>query len=201
MEIIPILFLSFTLASGVILPFLFGSSFASLFATTIMIALFTYYEFTTLLLTKKDPLTGLLNRQAYYADSAKDKDSITALISIDMNGLKSINDNQGHTAGDKAIATLAECLQKAAKRRQSCYRVGGDEFLVLCRKNTLEEVQGYIERVRRLVNETPYSCSIGYSYSANHDKSIDALIRESDEMMYLDKQRHYETSGIDRRKR
>ena len=89
--------------------------------------MFIYYVFSILQVTKKDPLTGLLNRQAYYSDISSEPEEITALVSIDMNGLKTINDNEGHEAGDKAIATVAECFIRAAKRKQTVYRIGGDE--------------------------------------------------------------------------
>lgn len=201
MEIVPIVFLSLTLASGVILPFFLGKDFASIFCTTIIIALFTYYEFSTLSLTKKDPLTGLLNRQAYYADSAHDKSSITVLVSVDMNGLKTINDKEGHAAGDKAIISLALCLNKSLRRWQACYRVGGDEFLILCRKSSEEDARELVKRIRGNVSLTPYSCSIGYSYSPGGTKPIDDMIKESDAMMYRDKEKFYQETGKERRGR
>lgn len=82
------------------------------------------------MLTQKDSLTGLLNRQAYYADVDSERQSITAIVSLDMNGLKVINDNLGHSAGDEALVTLSLCFMKALKRRQSGYRIGGDEFVI-----------------------------------------------------------------------
>ena len=60
-EIVPIIFLAFAYASGLILPFVFGKSFSQIFCTTIMIALFVYYVFSFHQLSKKDPLTGVLN--------------------------------------------------------------------------------------------------------------------------------------------
>ena len=91
MEIIPIAFMAFCLASGLILPFIFQADYASIFCIIIAIAVFAYYEFTIIQLTKKDSLTGLLNRHAYFADINNDPKSISALISIDMNGLKKLN--------------------------------------------------------------------------------------------------------------
>ena len=64
MEIVPIVFLAVALSSGVIFPFVFGPDFAQIFCTIIAVSLFIYYVFTVLQLTKKDALTGLLNRQA-----------------------------------------------------------------------------------------------------------------------------------------
>ncbi|MCR4961476.1 MAG: diguanylate cyclase [Lachnospiraceae bacterium] len=67
-----------------------------------------YYLSLYVLTAKEDTLTHLLNRQCYYADSEKEKDMITAVVSVDMNDLKKINDTHGHDAGDKALKTVAE---------------------------------------------------------------------------------------------
>ena len=129
-----------------------------------------------------------------------DPSGITALVSIDMNGLKHINDTHGHAAGDEALVSLALCFVQAAKSRQSVYRIGGDEFLIICRHGTEEEVLQLIDRIKKNVAETPYSCAIGYSFSENHQKSISEMLRESDEGMYAAKAEYYRTAGIDRRR-
>ena len=200
MEIIPIVFLCVALLSGLLFPFVFGKAYANIFCTTIAVALFVYYEFMLLQLTKKDSLSGLLNRQAFYADLTKNPEDLSAVLSIDMNGLKAINDTDGHAAGDKAISTLGLCFQRALKRRQVAYRIGGDEFVILCRRCSHDELTQLLERIRRSVAETPYSCAVGYSETADGSKSADALLQESDEMMYAEKARHYAAAGLDRRK-
>lgn len=197
-EIIPICFLAFAFASGLILPFIIGKEYSKIFCTTIAISLFVYYVFQILQLTKKDALTGLLNRQAYYAATRTTRD-ITALLSIDMNGLKVINDTGGHYEGDVALETLAMCFFKAAKNNMQVYRLGGDEFVILCRKTSKEELQNLLQRINKNVAETEYSCSIGYSFSSNASKTIDEMVKESDEMMYQNKAKYYQNKGIDRR--
>lgn len=194
-ERVPIIFFCFAFFSGIIMPFLIGSDYLQLFCATIAIAMFVYYVFTILQVTKKDPLTGLLNRQAYYSDTSSEPEEITALVSIDMNGLKKINDTEGHIAGDKAISTLANCFLRAVKRKQTVYRVGGDEFVVVCRKLPEEEVIELTKRIHKLVAETPYSCSVGYGYSKDGKKPIDVLLSESDENMYAEKQEYYKKTG------
>ena len=198
-ERVPIIFFGFAFLSGIILPFLIGSEYSQLFCSTIAIAMFIYYVFSILQVTKKDPLTGLLNRQAYYSDISGEPEEISALVSIDMNGLKAINDTEGHEAGDKAISTIAECFFRATKRRQTVYRIGGDEFVIVCRKVPEEEVIELTKRIHQLVGETPYSCSVGYGYSKDGKKPIDDLLRESDESMYFEKQQYYEKTGKARR--
>ena len=190
-EIAPIVFLAIALASGVIFPFVFGAKFAQIFCTIITVSLFIYYVFTILELSKKDALTGLLNRQAYYVETRRDYKDITAIVSLDMNGLKTINDTQGHAAGDEALTTLALCFAKACRARQSAYRMGGDEFIIVCRKTPKEEVIALIERIEKYVSETKYTCSIGYSYHEEGTINLEDLLKESDEKMYSDKADYY----------
>lgn len=198
-EIIPIVFLAFALSTGLFLPFIIGKDYSKIFCLTISIALFVYYVFLILQLTKKDALTGLLNRQAYYAFIKSHQKDITAVVSIDMNGLKTINDNEGHIAGDIALTTLANCFTKASKDNQFVYRLGGDEFIIICRKTSEEELKQLVADIKKNVAETKYSCSLGYCYSADENKDLVALVKESDTLMYADKARYYKKTGIDRR--
>ena len=200
-ETIPIIFLGFALSTGLIMPFVYGSLYSQLFCTIISIALYVYYVFLILQVTKKDPLTGLLNRQAYYADLDSDPEGIRALVSIDLNGLKTINDTYGHEAGDEALSAFSDCLIRSLKSGQSGYRIGGDEFMIICRTNSLSEVTELVRRIHSNVSETKYKCSIGYSYSANGEKSVSDLKKESDAMMYQEKAKFYTNSGQDRRQR
>lgn len=191
-EIAPIVFLSIALTSGVVFPFVFGSKFAEIFCTIIAAALFIYYVFTILELAKKDALTGVLNREAYYIETRRDYKDITAIISLDMNGLKTINDTYGHAAGDESLITLAFCFTKAIRvAKQSVYRMGGDEFVIVCRKTSKEEVIALIERIENNIAETKYTCSIGYSYHEEGTIKLEDLLKESDEKMYSDKADYY----------
>ena len=194
-EIFPIVFLCFAFATGLILPFVLGKDYYQIFCVTVTIALFVYYVFLILQLTEKDALTGLLNRQSFYASISKDAKDINGLINIDMNGLKAINDLEGHAAGDTALATLAFCFMQAATGKDSIYRLGGDEFVIVCRRTSEEDVKKLIQRIRAKVSDTRYSCSIGYSYSVDEIKDIDEMMKKADEMMYKDKQEYYSKPG------
>ena len=199
-DIIPVVFLAFAFSTGLIFPFIIGKEYSKIFTTTIAIALFVYYVFLILQLTKRDALTGLLNRQAYYSainDRAKD---ITGVVSIDMNGLKTINDTLGHLAGDEAITTLAACFNKSVKFRQKVYRIGGDEFIILCFKNKEEDITKLVSSINTNVTETKYTCSIGYYFDASVDKNVENMIKISDERMYKNKNEYYLKNGIERRK-
>lgn len=200
-EIIPIVFLAFAFASGLIFPFIFGTAFAGIFCTTIMIALFVYYVFSIHQLSKIDPLTGVLNLQAFYTESAVNPEDITALISLDMNGLKEINDTQGHAAGDRALVAVAECFMGELNGRQAIYRIGGDEFVIICRKASRSDVENLIEQIQGKMAKTKYSSAIGYSYSEDGKKSVNEMLRESDGNMYAAKAKYYSDTRTDRRRR
>ena len=194
-EIIPIVFLAFSLLTGMVFPLIVGKEYSKIFCTTIAIALFVYYVFLILQLTKKDALTGLLNRQAYYAYIDNYYKDITAIVSIDMNGLKRINDTYGHLAGDEAIITVASCIFKSAKIKQAVFRVGGDEFIIICKKTNEKELLDLINNIRYSMTSTNYSVSIGYKYSTDSNKDIENMVKESDEMMYKDKLEYYARTG------
>ena len=199
-DLFPVAFFSLALGSMVILPFFIRQAYSQIFCKTISIALFAYYLFSIQNLTRIDSLTGVLNRQACYAELETDPEGITALVSIDMNGLKEINDTHGHAAGDEALTTLALCFTQAAKAHQSVYRIGGDEFLVICRQGSPEEVLQLVERIRKNVSATKYSCSIGYSCAGESRKSVSEMMKESDEMMKYKKASYYQEIGVDRRR-
>ena len=194
-EILPIIFLTIALTSGLVFPFIFGSKFSQMFCTIMATSLFIYYVFTILELAKKDALTGVLNREAYYVETRRDYKDITAIISLDMNGLKRINDTMGHAAGDEALVTLALCFMKAVKVRQSVYRMGGDEFVIVCRKTSEEEVKDLVRKIEENIAKTKYSCSIGYSYHNEGTIKLADLLRESDENMYSCKADFYKNKN------
>ena len=194
-EILPIIFLTIALTSGLVFPFIFGSKFSQMFCTIMATSLFIYYVFTILELAKKDALTGVLNREAYYVETRRDYKDITAIISLDMNGLKRINDTMGHAAGDEALVTLALCFMKAVKVRQSVYRMGGDEFVIVCRKTSEEDVKDLVRKIEENIAKTKYSCSIGYSYHNEGTIKLADLLRESDENMYSCKADFYKNKN------
>ena len=99
-----------------------------------------------------------------------------------------------------ALVTLALCFHRALKSRQFAYRIGGDEFVILCRKTSQEEMKALIGRIERSVGETKYDCAVGYSYSADGKKPVEDMLRESDMMMYAAKERFYRERGRDRRR-
>ncbi len=176
-------------------PIVWGDQFQHWFATTIAIGVFVYYCFLTRRLTHKDALTGLLNRHCYYVDLEKSPNDISALVSIDMNGLKRINDECTHQEGDRALAALADCFTKAAYPSQRVYRVGGDEFMIICHNTAPAEVEDLARRIRDNVKRTKYSCAVGYC-CREYGMSLDEVFRIADERMYEEKEEYHRQEAL-----
>ena len=134
---------------------------------------------------KRDALTKVLNRHCFYRDAEKYKDKMVAVLSVDLNNLKRINDSEGHAAGDVAIFTTAECIRKKLIKGCFLYRTGGDEFMVLCPKHAAnkEQLQKMMESVYEEMKKTPYRCSIGMAEYIPGE-SFDTLCARADEAMY-----------------
>lgn len=158
--------------------------YSTLFASILLI----YYLSLYVLTAKEDTLTHLLNRQCYYADSVKLKDKIVAVVSVDMNDLKKINDTEGHDAGDTAIKTIADCLIKTSMssiKNKSVYRIGGDEFAIFYMGKTEEEVHADIDAMRARISMTPYECAFGCEMVTDAD--IERTMQVADRRMYANK--------------
>lgn len=101
-----------------------------------------------------DPLTGLFNRRALDRDLPREiavaerHGRRLSLLTADVDGLKKINDRQGHTVGDGALRALAGALRAALRAGDSAYRVGGDEFVVLLPGMGPGDISQFITRIR-----------------------------------------------------
>ena len=158
---------------------------------------------------KTDALTGLLSRYAY--NNALDKyttdmpESLVA-FSIDINGLKRVNDTLGHEAGDELICGAAACIKNVFDEVGSCYRTGGDEFIVLASMSKKEAVK-CVQDIEKLTKNWTGSLvdslalSVGYALLEEHKGfSCSELIQAADKQMYMDKDEYYRNTKIDRRK-
>ena len=166
----------------------------------IMISSIFFFVFLHSHDNRTDPLTALGNRFAFYDDIESRNKSITAVASLDMNGLKRINDTQGHAAGDKALQEIGSCLGRYLTRDTIPYRIGGDEFVMLFLHQDIHAVQKTVEQAKEDVSQAGYSISVGYAMKSRLERIEDALAR-SDQSMYQDKASYYQRSGIDRRRK
>ena len=158
-----------------------------------------FYVFLRSYDVRRDALTTLLNRQTMYDDCKSLKKNVTAVASLDMNGLKTMNDTRGHSAGDAALKTVGECLRAVSNRRIRSYRIGGDEFVMLFLQTEEKEIQETLERVRTTVREAGYSLAAGYVMREG-EEDLQSLMLESDIRMFEDKARYYMQEGHDRRR-
>ena len=198
-ELATILIMTVTMAVCFLFPLITDRSVQWL-SITIALDLMIYYIFLLQQYTKRDPLTGLFNRQSAHSYSIKYGIAVTAVVAMDMNGLKELNDKNGHAAGDKALKELGGCFFRSLKRGQRAYRIGGDEFLILCIGNDEKEVQALVERIRQEVAKTLYTCSIGYSMRSE-GSTVETMYKLADKALYEEKAQFYIKSGKDRRKR
>lgn len=167
---------------------------------TIAISASLYYLYLYMQKTERDGLTGLFNRETFYHDKNRMDNRITGVIQFDMDGLKYINDNFGHSEGDKALKTIAESIVKAAKNNMYPYRLGGDEFIVLVVDGSKEDMEETIKVFKEELNKTTYHCSVGASDRHGRNISLKELIKESEKTMYQDKEEFYKNANFERRK-
>jgi diguanylate cyclase (GGDEF)-like protein len=145
-----------------------------------------------------DALTGLPNRSLLLdrlAEAARDTGPAAALLFLDLDRFKAVNDTMGHAAGDALLVEVARRLLAAGGPDNLTARLGGDEFVVLCRGLDRTAVAGLAERVRQAI-EAPYeiagrachvSASIGIAF-ADQLEELD-LVQAADMAMYVAKQR------------
>ena len=117
---------------------------------------------------------------------------------IDINDLKSVNDNFGHEAGDNLILAIVEDIKSAMRESDILSRIGGDEFLLIFPGCKLSEVESIWQRVQKSMNErnnkpeTQYNISASYGFVETNSENIiysDELIQMADRKMYENKRR------------
>lgn len=146
-----------------------------------------------------EPLTGLNNRRELLKFLSKEtresgRNNVLALIMLDIDRFKEVNDTYGHFRGDELLVSVAEVLKKSCKNTSAFLaRIGGDEFCIVYPADSVEEVEWLIAKVGNNIsawnashNELiPLSLSIGYSlWQPETDDCIDSLYKRADQSMY-----------------
>jgi diguanylate cyclase (GGDEF)-like protein len=155
---------------------------------TAVIALTFYYFYLVTQQFKRDSMTNAFNRGCFQMDAESQFQNISAVVALDLNNLKQINDRNGHDQGDKAIRTMADCVRKSLHRGCYIYRTGGDEFVLLCYKVRQEAVYAMIREIEQRMSRTPYSCAAGVAFRED-DATFEELWKRADEDLYKDKYR------------
>lgn len=150
-----------------------------------------------------DPLTGLHNRR-YFEDALKEYiaeftklKAPLAVLTLDLDHFKSVNDTYGHAAGDVVLQQLATRLKGLVREHDVVARTGGEEFCIIAPFSTVEQIRPFAERVCRVIGEMRVdlghvvlrpTVSIGVASSAEGIMSPENLIKVSDERLYQAKE-------------
>ena len=136
----------------------------------------------------RDALTGLLNRQGWdqaleHAQHRCKAEKIeSCVVMIDLDGLKRINDSQGHAAGDEMIQDAAKALRTAARRNDTLARLGGDEFGYLAVGGDVVRAASLAGRFEQALNSARIAGSIGYALSERGN--LEDAVKAADAAMY-----------------
>ncbi|MDE6833629.1 MAG: GGDEF domain-containing protein [Ruminococcus sp.] len=143
-----------------------------------------------------DGMTQTLNKRCYQnMTPVFQKCSSICVIYFDVNNLKTMNDTMGHEKGDMVIKSAAEYIKSFAGQKDYCFRMGGDEFLMVMTECTFREID---ELIGKLNSDSPYilnpdsndpvkcALSFGYAY-AKEEYSYNELLTEAEENMYTKK--------------
>jgi diguanylate cyclase (GGDEF)-like protein len=146
-----------------------------------------------------DGLTGLLNRRAFdevLATAAAQSERYGwrfALVLLDLDGFKSVNDRLGHAVGDLTLKAVAGELRHRSRVGDAAARIGGDEFALVLPNADATVVAELVERIQRAVEDAaPHagvSLSAGHALAPDDGHQVDELFRTADQRLYEAKQR------------
>jgi diguanylate cyclase (GGDEF)-like protein len=150
-------------------------------------------------LAASDPLTGLANYRKLLdvLDTETERTLRTgrpfAVLLLDLDGLKRINDTHGHLVGSRALCRVADILRVHCRAIDTAARYGGDEFAVVLPEAREEEAQRVVSRIHETLatdqEEPPISASIGVSVYHGEGERVEKLLKEADMDLYQEKAR------------
>ena len=139
-----------------------------------------------------DPLTGVANRRAWdrllAAEEARCRrhGHAAAVVVIDIDGLKEVNDREGHASGDLVLAGAARALAQSTREQDVVARLGGDEFGILCVESDATAAATLVGRLRGALAARGIRASIGMA-ARSTTTGLDAAAQAADRAMYADK--------------
>jgi diguanylate cyclase (GGDEF)-like protein len=146
-----------------------------------------------------DSLTGLKNRAAY--NELLDviltaNKGATALLMIDLDNFKQVNDTLGHDIGDHLLKRIAHCIRSIARRGDKAFRLGGDEFILIMPSTNKKEAEHSASLILAAIEEIQavelaaisITASIGISLTSEHRVDRDTLRKQADMALYLSKE-------------
>lgn len=141
-------------------------------------------------LTIKDDMTGLLNRRGWEeclqreeSRANRNPEQLFAVAIIDIDGLKEINDTQGHYAGDRLLMNAAQAISESVRSIDHVARLGGDEFAILFVDHESEETQATMQRIETALLKVSVMASWGIAIRES-DRGLLGAMKEADKRMY-----------------
>jgi diguanylate cyclase (GGDEF)-like protein len=147
-----------------------------------------------------DSLTGLKNRLAFnemITVLPTEQKGTFALLCLDLDGFKAVNDTLGHDAGDRLLAAVAERLKRGIRETDGAFRMGGDEFIILVKGLSAEDIGPMAQRIIEQVSHQDYrfaglppiriGISIGFACCPEDGRDIAELLRRADLALYASK--------------
>ena len=156
------------------------------------------------ILANQDGLTGVKNKISYNSEVSRLNEQIKngelthfAVVMVDLNYLKDVNDSYGHDTGDVALIKLAGLVCETFKF-SPVYRIGGDEFVVISRGKDYQKISILVDDLKKKISKTNkdsdildgehISAAVGYSlFDSLKDKTVDDVFRRADKEMYINK--------------
>ena len=143
-----------------------------------------------------DALSGINNKNAFLSEqkNTSESDKLCYVI-FDINNLKIINDENGHGTGDGIIRHAAEIIYGCFSPIGKCYRIGGDEFVVICTDHSESEIKAAIEKLENDIQEynstadIKLSIAYGYAFRTSSEMTAAQLFNKADEEMYMCKKK------------
>ena len=150
-------------------------------------------ESNILFLSQYDSLTGVGNRHSYMrllSELESAENAETGVAFVDLNGLKSLNDREGHTAGDIFLKRMSEVFARHFSKEE-LFRIGGDKFVIICRGISAQLFKKKLRSMRaEAENLYPGALALGSVWKKS-EASPSEMARLADKRMYEDKRRHY----------
>ena len=146
------------------------------------------YIYYTEVIEKTDGLTGLLNRHSY-EEAYRHQNEKAAVLFFDVDNFKFINDTYGHLYGDECLKNVGNAILDVYRNKGNCYRIGGDEFCVILKKDLDQidllntEFTTAMAWKRRKDTRIPF-VSVGYAIFNPRETDMESCIKEADQMMY-----------------
>lgn len=184
---------------------------AAILTYIVMVLLYRHYRYVHKV-SLQDELTQLPNRRMVMSllerleAKSKEKNRTFAVLNIDLNGFKAVNDIHGHHAGDELLKHVAQQLQLNVRQEDTVARIGGDEFIVVLQNmrnsNALESVGN---KLKHKVESIPLawngqqimpSLSVGHAIFSATNMTIKDLLKQADGNMYAVKKRHKEQHNM-----